>query len=335
MSDASAPSAAASELEDPRRPLRIAFVGQSVYFQQCALESPADGLDPTFIDFRAAAAPEPLLARLDELDPDVVLVFRPEIIPPGLFAGLRALRIGYLTEPLPRSVGDHHPDLQARLWWLEQVDAENFDRIVSFDPLIAETAANVLPVWRSQPIPVADSLYMGVRPRAQPPRALFVGRSTEHREELLAPVKQAYPIVHIGHGLFGEPLLRFLRATDVQLNLHNNPYPSFENRVCIALAAGNLVISEPLSPTHGLAPGTDYLEVRTPAQLLALIDQLAREPDAFADVQAAGRVQAERFRASRVYPELVRDALATASTAASGTPMTNRTARNQSRPRPT
>lgn len=310
MSDAAAPSAAASELEDPLTPLRIAFVGQSVYFQQCALERPADGLDPTLIDFRAGAAPEPLLATLDELDPDVVLVFRPEIIPPGLFAGLRALRIGYLTEPLPRSVGSRHPDLLARLWWLEQVDAENFDRIVSFDPLIAETAANVLPVWRSQPIPVADSLYMEVRPRARPPRLLFVGRATEHREELLAPVKQRYPIVHIAHGLFGEPLMRFMRRADVQLNLHNNAYPSFENRVCIALAAGNLVISEPLSPRHGLAPGTDYLEAHTPAELLALLDRLTREPDAFIDVQRAGRAQAERFRASRVYPQLVRDALA-------------------------
>ena len=290
--------------------LRIAFVGQGVYFRQCSLELPAGGLDPVFLDFRAAAQPEPLLARLRELDPDVVLVFRPEIIPAGLFNSLRALTIGYLTEPLPRADGSEHPDLRARMWWLEQVDADNFDRIVSFDPLIADTAANVLPVWRSLPIPVADSLFMDVPPRGRPPRLLFVGRSTEHRERLLAPVKHAHPIVHIGHGLFGEQLIRFLRRADVQLNLHNNPYPTFENRVCIALAAGHLVISEPLSPRHELRPGIDYLEASTPRELLALVDELAREPEAFAEIQGAGREQAERFRASRVYPELVHDALA-------------------------
>lgn len=306
-----APTAAAKRsLPDPDAPVRVAFVGQSVYFAQCALELPAGGLDPVFVDFRAAAAPEPLLARLRELDPDVVLVFRPEIIPPGLFDSLRALTIGYLTEPLPRGDGTDHPDLRGRMSELEEVDARNFDRIVSFDPLIAETAANVLPVWRSLPLPVADSLFMDVRERAHPPRLLFVGRSTEHREQRLAAVKRAHPIVHIGHGLFGEQLIRFLGRADVQLNLHNNPYPSFENRVCIALAAGHLVISEPLSPCHGLAPGTDYIEASTSAQLLALLDGLAREPDAFAEVQAAGRQQAERFRASRVYPALVRDALA-------------------------
>jgi hypothetical protein len=303
-------SIVAGTLPDPNATLRIAFVGQSVFFRQCALELSAGGLEPAFVDFRAGAAPEPLLARLRELDPAVVLVFRPEIIPSGLFDPLRALTIGYLTEPLPRAGGQRHEDLDTRMWWLEQVDAGNFDRIVSFDPLIAETASSVLPVWRSEPIPVADSLFMDVRERARPPRLLFVGRSTEHREQLLAPTKRAYPIVHIGHGLFGEQLARVLARTDVQLNLHNNPYPTFENRVCIALAAGHLVISEPLSPTHELTPGVDYLEASTAAELLALVDRVAREPDAFVDVQMAGRAQAERFRASSVYPRLVRDALA-------------------------
>ena len=115
--------------------------------------------------------------------------------------------------------------------------------------------------------------------------------------------------MHIGHGLFGDQLARFLKRSDVQLNLHNNPYPTFENRVCIALAAGHLVISEPLSPRHELQPGVDYLEVQDPQALLALVGELSRDPHAYADVQAAGRRQAERFRASRVYPELVRDAL--------------------------
>jgi hypothetical protein len=289
--------------------LRVAFVGQGVYFAQCSLEQPADGVNPTFFDFRAMAPPEPLIAKLQELDPDVVLVFRPEILPEGLFHSLRAVRIGYLTEPLPRGRDSNHPDLLSRMRDLEAVDPENFDRIVSFDPLIADTARSVLPVWRSLAIPVADSLFMQTPARAYPPRLLFIGRSTEHREELLAPVKQNHPIVHIGHGLYGERLVRFLERADVQLNLHNNPYPSFENRVCTALAAGHLVISEPLSPRHGLEPDVHYLEVETPQQLLAVVDELMADPDAFLDVQRTGRAQAESFRASRVYPQLLREAL--------------------------
>jgi hypothetical protein len=290
--------------------LRIAFVGQHVYFRQCSLEHPAGGLEPAFLDFRAGVAPEPLLERLLELDPDIVLVFRPEIVPPGLLAPLRGLTLGYLTEPLPRGEDWGHPDLEARMSWLEQVDAGNFDRIISFDPLIAETAERVLPVWRSLPIPVSDSLYMEPRTRSVPPSLLFIGRPTEHREALLAPVKRDHPIVHIGHGLFGEQLQRVLARADVQLNIHNNPYPSFENRVTIALAAGHLTISEPLSPRHELEPGVDYLEFASAEQLERLLEALRLDPNAFADVQAAGHRQAERFRASRVYPALVREALA-------------------------
>jgi hypothetical protein len=295
---------------EPGRPdLRVAFVGQSVFFRQCSLEQSADGVQQTFVDFRSAAPPEPLIAQLHELDPDVVLVFRPEIVPDGLFDGLRAVTIGYLTEPLPRATGEDHPDLQARLRWLGEVDPHNFDRIVCFDPLIAQTAASVLPVWCSLPIPVSDSLFADVRERGRPPRLLFVGRSTEHREALLAPVKQRYPIVHIGHGLFGERLARFLDRADVQLNLHNNPYPSFENRVSVALAAGHLVISEQLSPRHDLEPGRDYLEFEGAERLAELVERLARDPEAYLDVQRSGREQAERFRASSVYPRLLREAV--------------------------
>jgi hypothetical protein len=289
--------------------VRVAFVGQSVYFRQCALEQPADGIEPCFVDFRAGAPVAPLLAELARLDPDVVMVFRPEIVPEGSFEGIRALRMGYLTEPLPRVQGVEHEDLRQRLWWLEQVDPANFDLIVCFDPLIAQTASAVLPVWRSLPIPVADSVYAEVKPRGIPPRMLFVGRPTPHREEVLRALERGHRVVHVGHGLHGERLLRFFARADVQLNLHNNPYPTFENRIVLALAAGHLVISEPLSPTHGLEDGTHYLEARGPERFLALADQLQADPEAFTEVQLAGRAHAEEFRASRVYPSLIRAAL--------------------------
>jgi hypothetical protein len=138
---------------------------------------------------------------------------------------------------------------------------------------------------------------------------LFVGRPTAHREELLEPIKAAHPIVHIGHGLYGERLVRFFERADVQLNLHNNPYPTFENRVCLALAAAHLVISEPLSPDHELEAGRHYLLAENAGQLSELMAQLGRDVHAYADVQAAGRSAAERFRASATYPQLVRDAL--------------------------
>src|SRR5438552_3244923 len=137
----------------PDRDLRLAFVGQRVYFDYCSMAEPAGGVTPAFVDFRADAPPEPMLAALRAFEPDVVFVWRPEIVPAGAFAGLDAVTVGYLTEPLPRPNGVAHRDLDARLWTLRKADPQNFDRIVSFDPLIAPSADAVVPVWRSFPIP--------------------------------------------------------------------------------------------------------------------------------------------------------------------------------------
>jgi hypothetical protein len=286
-------------------PIRLAFVGQGVYFRYCALETPTAGLDPVFIDYRAGEDPDRMMAKLEAFDPDVVLVFRPEIVPQRLFHHLRALRVGYLTEPLPRRKRGRHPDLAARLEYLQRIDPGNFDRFVSFDPLIAETVSGLTPIWRSMALPVVDRFFMEPEPSNHNVRILFTGRSTEHRERFLMDCKHYHDLVHIVHGVTDDELLHFLTTCQVGLNLHNEPYPNFENRVCVYLAAGRLLVTEPLSPTYGLVAGADYIEVDSPKQLLDVASQIERAPDAFHDIRLSGRRKAEQFRASRVYPELV------------------------------
>jgi hypothetical protein len=288
---------------------RLAFVGQREYFEYCSLEDAAGGVTPAFFDFRPGAPLHPLRAGLEAFAPHVVLVFRPEILPAGTFDGLDAVTIGYLTEPLPRPVGVRHPDLDSRLDSLRRTDPRNFDRICSFDPLIASTVDELFAVWRSFPIPVSDRVFASVRPATAPPRLLFTGRSTEHREAFLGPIKHDFEVVHLAHGVTQERLEPFVAEVDIGLNLHNEPYPTFENRVCAYLAAGLLVITEPLSPYHGLRPGVDLLVADAPWKLWEIVRQIARTPDAFATVRRRGRQAAERFRASRVYPVLVEDVL--------------------------
>jgi hypothetical protein len=288
-------------------PARIAFVGQDTYFEAAALTSPTPEVLPRFIDFRAGAEPQPMLEAIESFSPDVVIVFRPEIIPGGFFAGLRVPTLGFLTEPLPRGDGKPHPDLEVRLAETELIDRSNFDRIVSFDPLFVEAADPLAPVWRSVPLPVDDRFFAPVRRSSVPPRVVFVGRSTAHRENYLVETKHLFDLVHMAHGVFGDRLLELMRETDVGINLHNEPYPSFENRVSLHLAAGNLVVSEPLSPTHGLEPGIDYIEVRHPKDLVRTVSQIHSYPDVYRRVRIRGRRKAEAFRASRVYPRLVHD----------------------------
>jgi hypothetical protein len=285
-------------------PVRIAFVGQSTFFEACALESPAT----TFVEFRAGADAESMRAKVAAFAPDVVVAFRPEILPPGVFAELRVPVIGILTEPIPRREGHRvHPDLVRRRFALSKLDPANVDRLIAFDPLIVPTADATMRVWRSLPLPVADRLFAPVRPFSAAPTVMFVGRSTDHREAFLARPKAELALVHAAFGIGTDELARMTGEHDIAVNLHNEPYPSFENRVSLHLAAGQLVVSETLSPTHGLEPDIDYLEVAAPEQLLAVLRTAVTHPRAYERVRVRGRRKAEAFRASRVYPRLISD----------------------------
>jgi hypothetical protein len=291
--------------------IRIAFVGQATFFEACALGAGHQRLEPTFVEFRMGSDAGALLNRLHDLEPHIVLVFRPEIIPAGAFEELPAATLGFLTEPLPRASDVPgavlHEDLERRLWELRDVDAGNFDRVVAFDPYIAQTADSVLPVWRSLPLPVADRYYRPVPATPGAGRPVFIGRSTPHRERILIDSKHQHDLLHLAFGVDADRLEELLASHDVGINAHNEPYPSFENRVCLHLAAGHLVFSEQLSPTHGLEPGIDYLVFRTGRELAEAIATLRRFPGLWHRVRVRGRRKAEQFRASRVYRRLFSD----------------------------
>jgi hypothetical protein len=291
-------------------PLRLAFVGQSTFFEACALEEHSGRAHTTFVEFRAGGDADAMLARVRAFGPHVVVVFRPEVLPAGVFGDVRAAVLGFLTEPIPRTRGHRaHADLKRRRAAIAAMDTGNVDRLVAFDPLIVPTADAFMRVWRSLPLPVADRLYAPVRRPAGRPSILFVGRSTEHRERFLARPKAELDLVHAAFGIGMDELGALLGAHDIGLNLHNEPYPSFENRVCLHLAAGQLVVSETLSPTHGLEPDIDYLEIAEPDQLLAVLRAAVRFPHAYDRVRIRGRRKAEAFRASHVYPRLASDLL--------------------------
>ncbi len=312
--------------------VRVAFVGQSTYFQSCSLLFPFESLRPSFIDFRVGDDPKALRYQLEQTRPHIIFVFKPETIEPGLLAGLEAIRVGWFTEPLPRATttpprnyGDGNDDsaaeqrkalklsstrdLARRLESAKNVDPNNFDRLISYDPLIVPTLQSFVDIWRAQPLPLDDSFFQEVRTSQFPPTIAFFGRPTVHRDFMLGPSLHSFDVRYIAHGIFGSDLRDMLFNTDIGINLHNERYPNFENRVAMHLAAGNLLISEPLSPTHGLEPGIDFLEIKTPDELFATLDEVRAFPDQSTLMRIRGRQKAEYFRASAVYTSVVRELL--------------------------
>src|SRR3954451_1049417 len=93
----------------PGAALRIAFVGQSTYFRATSLDEQSERVRTTYVEFREARDLDDLFPPLRAPDPHVVIVFRPELIPPGLFHDQRLAALGFLPEPLSRQGGTRHP----------------------------------------------------------------------------------------------------------------------------------------------------------------------------------------------------------------------------------
>jgi hypothetical protein len=291
--------------------LRAAFVGQRTYFEACSLQAPVDGIEPHFIDFRGGGEIAPLLDALRRCDPHVVVVFRPENLPAGALEGVAAPVVGFITEPLPRAGRTGHPNLDYNLAELRRVDRGNVDRVICFDPLGWEAAGELLPTWRCMPLPVADDLYHAPTAAHHPPRMVFIGYSTMHREETLLGLKHKFDLPHYAHALMGEDLRRVLAEADVGINVHNDRWlTSFENRVLLHMAAGHLVLSEPLDPKFGLDPGIHYVEVADKYDLDLRVHQLVQQPDAYDRVRIRGHHFSRQFAASKVWPRVLRDLLA-------------------------
>lgn len=252
-------------------PRRVAFVGAEPVFGPAVAHG-------ELIDLTEPPRTAEIRAALARRRPHATVVLGPPFPPPETLAGA-GLVLAFTTEA-------------ADLPWA--------DRTIATDQRI--------PAWRHVPLPVADHLFADVAPSAAPPRVLFLGRSTPHRESVLSAVKHDFDVLHVADGVRGEELVALLARTDVGLNAHRTSEGGFEHRVPLHLARGHLVVSETLDPAHGLEADIDFLEVRDGRAMHRVVAAVRRHPQMHRRVRIRGRLKAERFRASRVWPRVVEDA---------------------------
>jgi hypothetical protein len=296
--------------DDLSQPVRVAFLGQRTLFAAHALHTPAGGLEPGFFDPRDAAVAD----ELRSFAPDVVVAFRPDTLPAGALDGLDAKVLGVVTEPLPGGgARPDHPNLHYNRAELARADAGAFDRVIVTDPASAAAAAELLPVWRTMALPVDDALYRAPRAPARPPRIIFLGYSTMHREETLIGLKHEFDLPHYAYGLQGEDLREVLHEADAGLVVNGEAgLAFFEATMLLHLAAGHLVFAEPLPPEHrhGLRPGRDYVEVTDRDELRLRVAQLHATADVYDRVRVQGHHASLPFAASKVWPRVIADLLA-------------------------
>ncbi len=227
--------------------------------------------------------------------PHVCIVFDPACLPADALRRLPGTTLGVI-------VGGVDDDGLASA-------AGVLDRVVSFRPVLTGIPVGSARVWRAIPPPINDALFGDVRPLRGRPRVMAVGRSTEHREDVLMPVKHHHDLLQVIHGVVGETLVGLLREYDAGVYVPPEPDGGFGPQVGMHLAAGQLLFAQRLGPTHGLERDIDYMHFDSPDELVWALDRLARFPEMCQRLRVRGRMKAERFRASRLLGRIVEDLL--------------------------
>lgn len=237
-------------------------------------------------------------AALERLRADAVIVIDPLCLPTGVLeqiASVGAITLGLLVGGLPIAAA---PRLAA------------LHRVASFDPALTGARLGEAAVWRAVPPPVNDVLFGQVQRRHGPPRAMSIGRSTEHREWMLLPSKHHHDLLQVIHGLDGADLAEMLCECDVGVYVAAEAGGGFGPQAAIHLAAGHLLLAERPTPTHGLERNIDYLRIDSPDGLEWALQRLRRFPEMHHRIRVRGRLKAEQFRASRVFARLIYDLFA-------------------------
>lgn len=306
-------------------PLHLAIVGQDTYFKSTDPESNDETFRTTFVPFSEGDDERALRLSLENLRPDAVVVFKPESLVTDCLQGLPTTKFGWFTEPIPRVDHSHNDpqterwgasskvgnaaDLRRRLEKARTVRTSNFDHFLSYDPLIVPTLSHFVDITASYPLPISDKYFSNsAESFTQNPGGItFIGRLTSHREKFLDRIAHRFNPLIVTHGLHGELLDVVLRQTGTAINLHNLPYPNFENRAAMHLAAGHLLLSEALSPSHGLEAGMDFIEISDPSDLEGRLFEIEMNPDQFSLLAIRGRQKAEYFRATRIFDRISKE----------------------------
>jgi hypothetical protein len=299
MSSSVARSPRPVPLRQTGRLLRVAFLGSEAWLDGSAPAAPGHGVLPECFSTSGPDGLEETLAALDGFRPDVTVIFDPLSVPIEACERVPGITLGIIVAGVSEAQQERTLD--------------GLDRLLSFMPSLTGTRIAGSEVWRAIPPPVSDALFSEVRPLHHSPRAMSIGRSTPHREAMLMPAKHHHDLLQVIHGVSGRPMIELLEEHDVGVYVAREPGGGFSQQIGVHLAAGHLLLAEPLSPVHGLERDIDYLQFDSPEGLVWMLDRLGRFPEMHQHARVRGRLKAEQYRASRLFARVAHDLLADVS----------------------
>lgn len=288
--------------------LSIAFLGESLYFRQAAIENRYSDVDCKFVSFVFGENPTSAIRELVAFNPDIVIVFRPELHEHFQDFLSERVAVGYFTEPISRKINSRHQELVENGELLKKsflTQPGVFDLFVGYNPIFAKSLESLFDIWTYFPVPVRDDL---IHTSSEDQRSLsvdtgvFVGRENFYKSRFIEPIRQKYGWLTVDSSS-NINLLDY----SIALNLHNGNYSNSETAHFLHLALGRLVLTEPQEPRLDLSPGFTHLEFRSPKELLDILEFIESSPKQVNDLRENGRKFVRRYSSTNTWSKLIED----------------------------
>jgi predicted CoA-binding protein len=229
--------------------IKVAVVGAAEYFWWHAPYTD-NVLEVVFFDYYHGSDEEDCFCRISMFAPDIMLVFRPEIVPKSFLLLAKGPIIAFSSEIFPFSRREGIPsDLKnvAKADFFKcgmgrfpgyVYHYDDSRRTFCLEEGIYFTGYQFLPLNLSLfPNSIAED--------ERPVDVLFFGRASARRSEIFEGLKQSrLKFIWIEHGLTPQELMPFLTKSKCVVNLTADRTASVEPRILISLFAGCRVLAE-------------------------------------------------------------------------------------------
>lgn len=263
------------------RRIKIAIFSQPEYFR-FMYENDLDSFADVFEFKLQVGLSKSDFIPLIEYKADYNFFFRGEYLPDGVLEKLSGVKVALSSEPFPRVVEGKYEytiDSIKRYFVFRNIRKKPFDYVFHYDDASLDFLKwDQIFISGQFAFPVATSVYKK-KINTITWDLFFIGRSTPHREAHFGHLKHIYNFLHICHGVWGEPLLDYICASKICLNIHAENEISWEPRMQMMLACGAFVISEKITPNNYLRPGVDYVEIASADDLYRVVSYYLSHDD--------------------------------------------------------
>jgi hypothetical protein len=289
---------------------KVAFITQPEYFD-FHYKDELDHLYEVKYFLNSFSDDPSFFKNVIDFDADINVFFRGEIVPKEVLQSLTGVTVNLSSEPFPKIINrsfEYTEDSLNRFKFFLKILDKPYDYVFHYDEVSKSFFENQgIQLSGFFPFPIITDK---IKPQVSEKKwdMFFSGRTTTHRDKYFGPLKRDFNFLHINHGVAGSDLLEFISKCKISLNIHAEDEVSWEPRTQLLLAAGSLMISEPLSPTCPLRPGIDYIEVKNEWELYETCKNVLENYEKYQHIAKNGRARVEQILSSKInFPEFFND----------------------------